>query len=98
MGAHHAVGVLPHLGHRVDVARLERLVKRGVHRSNLVLRVDGRTVAGRVHGTVTPPGQDGGMSLEAPRTLSPSKVAAFTDCALAFRFATIDRLPRPPPP
>jgi putative RecB family exonuclease len=30
--------------------------------------------------------------------LSPSKVAAFTDCALAFRFATIDRLPEPPSP
>ena len=30
--------------------------------------------------------------------MSPSKVAAFTDCALAFRFATIDRLPEPPSP
>jgi putative RecB family exonuclease len=30
--------------------------------------------------------------------LSPSKVAAFTECALAFRFATIDRLPEPPSP
>jgi len=38
------------------------------------------------------------MSLEPPRTLSPSKVAAFTDCALAFRFAAIDRLPEPPSP
>jgi len=38
------------------------------------------------------------MALEPPRTLSPSKVAAFTDCALAFRFATIDRLPEPPSP
>jgi putative RecB family exonuclease len=38
------------------------------------------------------------MSLEPPTTLSPSKVAAFTDCALAFRFATIDRLPEPPSP
>src|SRR5881227_2047189 len=38
------------------------------------------------------------MPLEPPRTLSPSKVAAFTDCALAFRFATIDRLPEPPSP
>jgi putative RecB family exonuclease len=33
-----------------------------------------------------------------PRTLSPSKVAAFTDCALAFRFSVIDRLPEPPSP
>jgi putative RecB family exonuclease len=38
------------------------------------------------------------MPLEPPRTLSPSKVAAFTDCALAFRFATIERLPEPPSP
>lgn len=36
------------------------------------------------------------MSLELPRTLSPSKVAAFKDCALAFRFSAIDRLPEPP--
>src|SRR5438067_2034943 len=38
------------------------------------------------------------MALEPPRTLSPSKVAAFTECALAFRFATIDRLPEPASP
>jgi putative RecB family exonuclease len=36
------------------------------------------------------------MAFPVPRSLSPSKVAAFTDCALAFRFATIDRLPEPP--
>lgn len=36
------------------------------------------------------------MSLELPTSLSPSKVAAFRDCALAFRFATIDRIPEPP--
>jgi putative RecB family exonuclease len=34
--------------------------------------------------------------MDPPRTLSPSKVAAFTDCALAFRFSVIDRLPEPP--
>jgi putative RecB family exonuclease len=28
--------------------------------------------------------------------LTPSKVAAFKDCALAFRFSVIDRLPEPP--
>jgi putative RecB family exonuclease len=28
-----------------------------------------------------------------PRSLSPSKVSAFRDCALAFRFTAIDRLP-----
>src|SRR5205814_1442988 len=48
--------------------------------------------------TVTPPGHNRGMALEQPRTLSPSKVAAFTECALAFRFATIDRLPEPASP
>lgn len=36
------------------------------------------------------------MSLPLPRSLSPSKVAAFKDCALAFRFSAIDRLPEPP--
>jgi putative RecB family exonuclease len=38
------------------------------------------------------------VSLPLPTTLSPSKVAAFKDCALAFRFAAIDRLPEPPSP
>ena len=38
------------------------------------------------------------MPLEPPRTLSPSKVSSFTDCALAFRFSAIDRLPEPPSP
>jgi len=36
------------------------------------------------------------MAFELPRTLSPSKVSSFTDCALAFRFSAIDRLPEPP--
>ena len=38
------------------------------------------------------------MPLPLPTSLSPSKVAAFRDCALAFRYATIDRLPEPPSP
>src|SRR4051794_24317953 len=38
------------------------------------------------------------MSLPLPTSLSPSKVASFKDCALAFRFAAIDRLPEPPSP
>lgn len=38
------------------------------------------------------------MVVAPPRSLSPSKVAAFTDCALAFRFSAIDRLPEPPSP
>jgi putative RecB family exonuclease len=38
------------------------------------------------------------MSLPPPSSLSPSKVSSFKECALAFRFATIDRLPEPPSP
>jgi putative RecB family exonuclease len=34
--------------------------------------------------------------LPLPSTLTPTKVASFTDCALAFRFAVIDRVPEPP--
>ena len=36
------------------------------------------------------------MALDLPSSLSPSKVASFTECALAFRFSAIDRLPDPP--
>jgi putative RecB family exonuclease len=36
------------------------------------------------------------MVLPLPTSLSPSKVASFKDCALAFRFSNIDRLPEPP--
>ncbi|HVM52554.1 MAG TPA: PD-(D/E)XK nuclease family protein [Acidimicrobiales bacterium] len=36
------------------------------------------------------------MGLELPASLSPSKVVAFRDCALAFKYAVIDRLPEPP--
>jgi len=36
------------------------------------------------------------MALPVPRSLSPSKVSTFKDCALAFRFSVIDRLPEPP--
>jgi putative RecB family exonuclease len=36
------------------------------------------------------------MAYEVPLSLSPSKVSSFTDCALAFRFSVIDRLPEPP--
>ena len=38
------------------------------------------------------------MALPLPRSLSPSKVSTFKDCALAFRFSVIDRLPEPPAP
>ena len=38
------------------------------------------------------------MALPVPVSLSPSKVAAFKDCALAFRYSVIDRLPEPPSP
>jgi putative RecB family exonuclease len=38
------------------------------------------------------------MALTPPRTLTPSKVAAFTSCPLAFRFSQIDHLPEPTSP
>ena len=38
------------------------------------------------------------MSFELPRSLSPSKVTSFRDCALAFRFSAIERLPEPSSP
>ena len=36
------------------------------------------------------------MALAVPTSLSPSKVSAFRDCALAFRLSAIDRIPEPP--
>jgi putative RecB family exonuclease len=36
------------------------------------------------------------VALPLPSSLSPSKVSTFKDCALAFRFSAIDRLPEPP--
>ncbi len=38
------------------------------------------------------------MALPVPSTLSPSKVSSFKDCALAFRFSAIDRIPEPTSP
>ena len=38
------------------------------------------------------------MSFPLPTGLSPSKVSSFKDCALAFRFNAIDKLPEPPSP
>jgi putative RecB family exonuclease len=38
------------------------------------------------------------MALDLPRTLSPSKVTAFTNCPLAFRFSQIERRPEPASP
>lgn len=35
------------------------------------------------------------MPFDPPRSLSPSKVTSFRDCALAFRFTSIERLPDP---
>lgn len=37
-------------------------------------------------------------ALPLPSTLSPSKITAFTNCPLAFRFSVIERLPEPPSP
>jgi putative RecB family exonuclease len=36
------------------------------------------------------------VPFELPRSLSPSKVTSFRDCALAFRFNTIEHLPEEP--
>jgi len=36
------------------------------------------------------------VALAVPTSLSPSKVSSFKDCALAFRFSAIDRVPEPP--
>lgn len=36
------------------------------------------------------------VSLELPSALSPSKVASFTHCGLAFRFSAIDKIYEPP--
>jgi putative RecB family exonuclease len=38
------------------------------------------------------------MALDLPRTLSPSKVVAFTNCPLAFRYSQIEHRPEPPSP
>ena len=38
------------------------------------------------------------MALPLPSSLSPSKVATFRDCALAFRYSAIDRLSEPSSP
>lgn len=38
------------------------------------------------------------MSFPLPTSLSPSKIASFKDCGLAFRLSVIDRLPEPPSP
>lgn len=38
------------------------------------------------------------MALPLPASLSPSKVSSFKDCALAFRFSAIDRVPEAPTP
>lgn len=36
------------------------------------------------------------VPLPLPRTLTPSKISAFTSCPLAFRFSVIERRPEPP--
>jgi putative RecB family exonuclease len=38
------------------------------------------------------------MALDPPRTLTPSKVTAFTNCPLAFRYTQIEHRPEPPSP
>ena len=48
------------------------------------------------HNFVTPPAYDRVMPFPVPTNLSPSRVEAFTSCPLAFRFASIEKLPEPP--
>ena len=36
------------------------------------------------------------MGLRLPHTLSPSKISLYKECALAFRYSAIDRIPEPP--
>jgi putative RecB family exonuclease len=38
------------------------------------------------------------MASTLPRSLSPTRLTSFTDCPLAFRLRSIDRLPEPPSP
>jgi putative RecB family exonuclease len=38
------------------------------------------------------------MAFDLPRTLTPSKVTAFTNCPLAFQYSVIERRPEPPSP
>ncbi len=38
------------------------------------------------------------MALPLPSSLSPSKIASFQACPLAFRYSEIDRIPEPPSP
>jgi putative RecB family exonuclease len=38
------------------------------------------------------------VSFAVPTSLSPSRVEAFTSCPMAFRFASIEKLPEPPSP
>ena len=47
---------------------------------------------------VTAPSYPDAMALDLPRTLSPSKVVAFTNCPLAFRYSQIEHRPEPPSP
>ena len=45
MRAHDPIGVLPHLGHRIDVARLECLIERRIRGPHIVLSIDSGTVS-----------------------------------------------------
>src|SRR5207344_760117 len=49
-----------------------------------------------VRGGVAPHGYPDRMGVGKPTGLSPSSFSAFKDCALAFRFSYLDKLPQPP--
>lgn len=45
---------------------------------------------------MTAPAYDRRVPVDAPTSLSPSRVEAFTKCPQAFKFASIDKVPEPP--
>src|SRR5215510_12027899 len=47
---------------------------------------------------VTPPRYRQPMGVSMPPSLSPSSIAAFKQCPLAFKFSYVERLPEPPSP
>mgnify|MGYP002388141898 CR=1 FL=1 len=52
-----------------------------------------RSTSSRSPNSAPPPPYDRGVEFPIPTSLSPSRVDAFTNCPLQFRFASIERLP-----
>src|SRR5439155_16884757 len=69
------------------------------HRSDYLRKCANQPIRPRESASLSQGGPTiGTMPLPLPTSLSPSKVASFKDCALAFRFSAIDHLPEPPSP